>query len=109
MSKADTPQLGHVWVLGARRHRRLDQQLLRAPGRETTQLWSVSVGVEQHPFVDQEAFTPSCDIRPTLPRSNRLVYHSAEIGELASSIVLDHEHRVHVPRLRPVRWQPLVC
>ena len=58
--------------------------------------------------MDSKALASTCDIWPTLPRSSRLVYHPAKIGEHAPCVVPDHERCVYVSGLRSLCRQPLV-
>lgn len=108
ISIADTSQLGDVWVLGPRRHRWFNQSLYRTPGRKTTWLWPVPIGVKQCASMDSKALASPCNIWPALSGSGRMVYHPTKVGEYALGVVLDHERRVYVPWLRPICRQPLV-
>jgi hypothetical protein len=100
--------MGYVWVLGTCRSCWTHQWLHRAFSRKTTWVRPTSIRVKQFASVDPKEPASPGDFRPTLPGPSRLVYHSTKIGEYASGTVLDHEHRLHVPWIRPVRRQPLV-
>jgi hypothetical protein len=74
-----TSQLGYVRFLGPRRPRRTDQSLHRALSGKTTQLSPVSIRIQQRTIVVPEALASTCDFRPALSGSSRLVYYSTRL------------------------------